>query len=448
MSVDHLAHEGVSSFQLWTAVAIFAICYTIILTERVNRAIVATLGAGLLILTGVITQDQAITGVDFNTIGLLLGMMIIVAVTKESGVFQFVAIKAAKLVKANPVGIVLTFSLITAVFSALLDNVTTVLLTTPIILLITRELGVKPYPYLFATILSANIGGCSTLIGDPTTIMIGSAAQLGFAEFAYNQVPIAITMMFIALTPVLLIFRKDLRAPQHNKDRIMKLNEKEAIKDKVLLRKSMSVLTLVIAGFTIGHSYHIPPATIAMTGAALLMLMDCFQHDHEKQEHKVHSSIAEAEWITIFFFGGLFVLVFGLEHVGAIGYLSDQLMSLTGGNFENTLFTLLWGSAVLSALVDNIPFVATMIPMVESMAPGFGGDEAVKPMWWALALGACLGGSGSLIGSSANLVVAGFAARAGHGIAFLKYMLLAFPLMLIMVSVAHVYLTYRYLGGF
>lgn len=446
MSVENVAEHGVSAFQLWTAVAIFLTAYSIILTERVNRAIVAVLGAGIMVLTGVLTQEQALEGVDFNTIGLLLGMMIIVAITKESGVFQYVAIKAAKTVKANPFGILVVFGLVTAVFSALLDNVTTVLLITPIILLITRELGVKPYPYLFVTIISANYGGASTLIGDPTTIMIGSAAHLGFAEFAQSQVPITLTVMASAFIPLLFIFRKDLVASDHNKQRIMKFNENEAIKDPILLKKSLFVLFLVLIGFIVGHSYHIQPATIAMTCAALLMLMDCVKHDHEKQEHKVHGSIAEAEWITIFFFGGLFVLVYGLEHVGAVGFLADKLISFTGGDFETTLFATLWGSAIFSALVDNIPFVATMIPMIESISHQFGGEEAIKPLWWSLALGATLGGSGSLIGSSANLVVAGFAARAGHGIGFLKYMFLAVPLMLMSLTIAHFFLYNRYFG--
>lgn len=446
MSVEHVADHGITAFQLWTAVAIFLVAYSIILTERVNRAIIAVLGAGLMVLTGVLTQDQALQGVDFNTIGLLLGMMIVVAVTKESGVFQYVAIKAAKLVKANPMGILVVFGLVTAVFSALLDNVTTVLLTTPILLLITRELGVKPYPYLFVSIICANYGGASTLIGDPTTIMIGSAANLGFAEFAQSQVPITATVMTCALIPLLILWRKELVAPEKNKQRIMKFSEKEAIKDPQLLKKSLFVLFLVLIGFIVGHSYHIQPATIAMTGAALLMLMDCAHHHHEKQEHKVHSSIAEAEWITIFFFGGLFVLVYGLEHVGAVGFLADQLIAFTGGDFQTTLIAVLWGSAIFSALVDNIPFVATMIPMIESIGPQFGGPEEIKPLWWSLALGATLGGSGSLIGSSANLVVAGFAARAGHGIGFLKYMFLAVPLMLVSLAIAHFFLTYRYLG--
>lgn len=445
MSLESVAsHASASSFQYWTAIVLFLATYAIVLTERINRAIVAVLGAGLMVLLGVLTQEMAVKGIDFNTIGLLLGMMIIVVITKESGVFQYVAIKSAKVVKANPLGVLAVFSIVTAVFSALLDNVTTVLLITPVILLITRELGVKPYPYLFSSILSSNIGGSATLIGDPPNIMIGSAANLSFNAFLVNLAPISAVIMVITMVPLMLIWRKDLVASEHNKERIMKLNENEAIKDPVLLKKALFTLLLVIAGFTIGHSYHIQPATVAMVGAAFLLLLENFKLHHEKQEHKVHASIAEAEWVTLFFFGGLFVVVYGLEHVGVINQLADLMLKMTGGDFESTVFVTLWGAAIISALVDNIPFVATMIPMIENMSNTFNAEQ-IGILWWALALGACLGGNGSLIGASANLVVAGFASRAGHAIGFIKFMKLAFPLMLMSIAIAHVYIEWRYL---
>ncbi|MFT7144167.1 MAG: Na+/H+ antiporter NhaD/arsenite permease-like protein [Alphaproteobacteria bacterium] len=445
MSVEAVAdHATISSFQYWTALVLFLATYGIVLTERINRAIVAVLGASLMVLLGVLTQDLALKGVDFNTIGLLLGMMIIVVITKESGVFQYVAIKSAKVVHANPIGVLAVFSIVTAVFSALLDNVTTVLLITPVILLITRELGVKPYPYLFSSILASNIGGSATLIGDPPNIMIGSAANLSFNAFVYNLTPLAIIVMVLTMVPLLLIWRKELVASDHNKERIMKLNEKEAIKDPLLLKKAIFTLLLVILGFTVGHGYHIQPATSAMFGAALLLLLNNFGHNHDDQEKRVHASIAEAEWVTLFFFGGLFVVVYGLEHVGVINQLADMMLEFTAGDFETTVFTVLWGSAIISALVDNIPFVATMIPMIENMSSTFN-TEQIGILWWALAIGACLGGNGSLIGASANLVVAGFASRAGHSISFLKFMKLAFPLMLASIAIAHVYIQWRYL---
>lgn len=445
MSVESVAsHANVTNFQYWAAIVLFLATYGVVLTERINRAIVAVLGAGLMVLLGILNQEMAVKGIDFNTIGLLLGMMIIVVITKESGVFQYVAIKSAKIVKANPLGVLAIFSVVTAVFSALLDNVTTVLLITPVILLITRELGVKPYPYLFSSILSSNIGGSATLIGDPPNIMIGSAAGLSFNDFVMNMTPISIVIMIITMVPLMLIWRKDLVASEHNKARIMKLNEKEAIKDPTLLKKALFTLLLVILGFTVGHGYHLQPATVAMVGAAFLLLLENFHLHHEKQEHKVHASIAEAEWVTLFFFGGLFVVVYGLEHVGVINQMANLMVKMTGGDFESTVFVTLWGAAIISALVDNIPFVATMIPMIENMSNTFNAEQ-IGILWWALALGACLGGNGSLIGASANLVVAGFASRAGHTISFLKFMKLAFPLMLMSIAIAHIYMAWRYL---
>jgi Na+/H+ antiporter NhaD/arsenite permease-like protein len=435
-----------TTFDIALALALFVVTYAVILTERVNRAIVAVLGAGVMILVGVLTQTAAISAIDFNTLGLLLGMMIVVAVTKESGVFQFVAIWSSQLVKANPKGILVTLSVVTAVFSALLDNVTTVLLITPVILLITKELDVNPFPYLFAAILSSNIGGSATLIGDPPNIMIGSSAGLGFNDFVVNIAPASAVIFVITMVPLVLMWRKSLVADAKQKERIMKLDALAAITDWELLIKALVVLTLVLLGFTVGHSmFHLEPATIALTGAALLLLLDNVHHNSEKQHEKVHHSIAEAEWVTLFFFGGLFVLVAGIEHVGVINWLAERLIEMTGGDMKLTALSILWGSAIISALVDNIPFVATMIPLIHTMDGTFGGADALGPIWWSLALGACLGGNGSLIGASANLVVAGFAEKGGHKISFIKFMVYAFPLMLLSIAISHVYVMWRFL---
>ena len=428
--------------QIILASVIFGLTYLVILTERINRAIVALLGAGGMVLAGVMSQEEALHAIDFNTIGLLLGMMVIVAITKESGVFQYVAIRAAQAVKAKPMGILVMLSLVTATFSALLDNVTTVLLITPVILLITRELGVKPYPFLFAAILSSNIGGSATLIGDPPNIMIGSAAGLSFSDFIVHIAPLSAVVMVLSLAPIAWFWRKTLVTDAEKCNRIMKMNANAAITDKELLIKALGVLTLVLSGFIIGHPYGIEPATVAMVGAALLLLLDNMHHTSEKQHERVHHAIAEAEWVTLFFFIGLFIVVFGLEAVGVIHWLAHQLLAFTGGALETTTFAILWGSAILSALVDNIPFVATMIPMLESIEHDFSGNAEV--LWWSLAIGACLGGNGSLIGASANLVVAGFAEKAGHRIGFVKFMLGAFPLMLWSILIAHVYILVRY----
>jgi Na+/H+ antiporter NhaD/arsenite permease-like protein len=430
---------------LWVATALFIGTYAVIMTEKVNRAIVALLGAGLMILSGVLNQQAAVRGVDFNTLGLLTGMMVIVAITRKSGVFQFVAIWSAKKVDARPWGILLTLSLVTALFSALLDNVTTVLLIAPVTLLITEELKVKPYPYLFSTIFASNIGGTATLIGDPPNIMIGSATGLTFNDFLLNLAPIVVVIMAATLIPVYLIWRKDLVATDEARQRVMGFNEREAITDSRLLKQSLFVLALVIAGFVFAHPLHLEPATVAMFGAALLLLLENLPHEAEHQSKNVHGAFTEVEWVTIFFFVGLFIVVHGIEQAGLIKLMADHLLAFTHGDLHVTAMAILWGSAILSAVVDNIPFVATMIPLIKSMATTFGGEAQLVPIWWCLALGACLGGNGSLIGASANLVVAGYADRAGHPIRFVPFLMVAFPLMLLSIAISSVYIWLRYL---
>jgi len=430
----------------WVAVCLLLFVYAIIMAEKFNRAVLSLLGAGLMILCGVLNQQQAVAGIDFNTIGLLTGMMVIVAISQKTGMFQYVAIKASKIVKGEPWGILVMLSLVTAVFSALLDNVTTVLLVAPVTLLITDALGVRPYPYLFALILASNIGGTATLIGDPPNIMIGSAAHLSFSDFLVNLTPIIPVIFIVVIGVIWFMFGRDLKASDEKKQLIMRFDEDEAIKDVPLLKKSLFVLTLVISGFTVAHTLHLEPATIAMFGAALLLLLQSWGQPLHDKDHAYEGIMAEVEWTTIFFFVGLFIIVTGVEHTGVIAMLGEKTLEMTGGDFTATAGAILWVSAVASALIDNIPFVATMIPLIQSMGPTFGGDEALIPLWWALALGACLGGNGSLIGASANLIVAGFAQRAGHPIAFLTFMKHAFLIMLLTVGISHIYLYLRYLS--
>ncbi|MET0085209.1 MAG: ArsB/NhaD family transporter [Sedimenticola sp.] len=429
----------------WVSGILFVTTYLVIVTERVNRAIVALLGGTLMILTGVLNQYAALQGEDLNTLGLLTGMMVIVAITRRSGVFQFVAIWSAKKVRAEPWGIMLMLSLFTALFSALLDNVTTVLLIAPVTLLICQELKVPPYPYLFAEILSSNIGGAATLIGDPPNIMIGSAVHLSFNDFLLNLAPIVPVIMLITLTIIWVVWGRKLQTDEESKQRVMGFNENSAITDIRLLKQSLFVLALVILGFTLAHQLHLEPATIAIFGAAFLLLITNLFKSAESQSKNVHASFAEVEWVTIFFFVGLFILVHGIEQVGMLDIFAKAISDLTGGDLVYTAMTILWGSAIFSTLVDNIPFVATMIPVIKNMAPVFGGADQLEPLWWSLALGACLGGNGSLIGASANLIVAGYAERAGFPIRFLPFMLMAFPMMLISIMVSSVYIYFRYL---
>jgi Na+/H+ antiporter NhaD/arsenite permease-like protein len=336
-------------------------------------------------------------------------------------------------------------SVVTAILSALLDNVTTVLLIAPVTLLITDELKVNPYPYLFAEIFSSNIGGTATLIGDPPNIMIGSAVGLSFNDFLLNLGPIALLILVVFLVIFYFIWGQTLETTDHARERVMKYRERDAITDTRLLVQSLAVLSLVITGFVFAHPLHLEPATIAMFGAGLLLLVTNIGRDAEEQSADVHTSFGEVEWVTIFFFVGLFIVVSGIEHAGLLEILANQVIDWTDGDMTVTAIAILWVSAVASAVVDNIPFVATMIPVIESMAPTFGGADNLMPLWWSLALGACLGGNGSLIGASANLIVAGFAERAGHRIKFLPFMLLAFPLMLVSIGIATGYVYLRYL---
>ena len=427
------------------ATAVLAATYAVIISERINRAVVALLGAGAMILVGVLNQKAALEGVDFNTIALLVGMMILVAITRRSGVFQFVAVWSAKLVKANPAGILVMLQVVTAVFSAFLDNVTTVLLVVPVALVITEQLKVKPWPYLIALIFASNIGGTSTLIGDPPNILIGSATGLTFNDFAYNLAPVVAVIQLMAIAFFHLLYGRKLHATPEARARIMGFSEREAITDARLLKQSMAVLALVIAGFVFAHPLGLEPGTIALMGAALLMLLYCLGRDAESQSHEVHHIFGEVEWVTIFFFIGLFVVVHGVEVAGVLHWLAEHLVALTGGDRTVTVLLILWASAILSAVVDNIPFVATMIPLVKSMAPAMGGPEGLKPLWWALSLGACLGGNGTLVGASANLTVAGLAERAGHPVRFVPFLTVAFGLMLVSVAIAHLYLWLRFL---
>jgi len=430
---------------LWLATILFVAVYAIIMTEKVNRAILALVGAGVVILSGVATQHEAMGAVDWNTLGLLLGMMLIVNVTRRSGLFQYVAIWASKKVDARPWGILLMMSIVTAVFSAFLDNVTTVLLTVPVTLLITEELRVKPYPYLFAQIFASNIGGTATLIGDPPNIMIGSATGLTFNDFALALTPVVVVVLVATMIPLYYLWGRHLRAADADRKRVMQFNEREAITDPRLLKQSLTVIALVIAGFMLQRQIGVEPASIAIFGAAVLLLLDNFGRSPEEQSKNVHAALSEAEWITLMFFLGLFVLVFGIQKAGLIDMMAQALLTATGGDFKVTALAILWSSAVLSAFIDNIPFVATMIPLIKAMAPTFGGDAALLPLWWALSLGACLGGNGTLIGASANLVVAGIAERAGTHFRFVEYLKVAFPLMLISIVLSHAYLWWRFL---
>jgi Na+/H+ antiporter NhaD/arsenite permease-like protein len=431
----------------WVAIAIFALAYLLVVADRINRSIVALLGAGALVVSGVLSQEEAIRGIDFNTIALLTGMMVLVGIARRTGMFEYLAVRAAKKARARPWAILAMLSLITAVVSAFLDNVTTVLLIAPVTLAIARRLEAPPYPFLFAEVFASNIGGTATLIGDPPNIIIGSAAHLSFNDFVVALTPVILVVMAVQLLATHLIWGRRMRASAADRARVMALEERGLIVDRPLMRMSLLVIGAVIAAFILAGPLGLEPGTIALLGAAVLMLLHNVEHhrDREKQTLRVTETFAEVDWITIFFFIGLFVIVHAIDVVGVLDLAARGLIALTGEDPAATAIAILWGSAILSAIVDNIPFVAAMIPLIRDLAPHLGGAEHVLPLWWALSLGACLGGNGTLIGASANLTVAGIAERNGVDFRFSTYTKHAFGLMLIGVAICHVYLVLRYL---
>jgi Na+/H+ antiporter NhaD/arsenite permease-like protein len=430
---------------LWVSTALLIVTYATIMTEKLNRAIVALLGAGLMISLGILNQEQAVEGIDFNTLALLTGMMLIVAIARKSGVFQFVAIISAKAARASPAGILVMLGIVTAILSALLDNVTTVLLIAPVTLVICRELNVKAYPILFAEIFASNIGGTATLIGDPPNIINGSAAGLTFVDFVYALSPVVVIILLVNSVAIHLIWGRSMTATSEAKARVMALDHRDAITDRPLMMKSVGVIALVTLGFVLAHSLQMEAGTIALFGAAILLLLANIGRSVEDQHHHLIESFNEVEWITIFFFVGLFIVVAGVEHAGLLKIMADWLIAVSESDMHTLGLAMLWVSAILSAIIDNIPFVATMIPVIQNMAPTFGGEEALLPLWWSLSLGACLGGNGTLIGASANLTVAGIGERAGVPFRFLEFAKVAFPLMLISIAISHVYLEWRFL---
>jgi len=417
-----------------TASVIFVVVYALIVTEKVQRTIAALLGAVIMIIFGFIIQEKAIDAIDFNTLGLLIGMMVMVGITKDTGLFEYLAVKSAKWSKAEPMRIMASLAVITAVSSAVLDNVTTVLLMVPVTFSITRALRVKAFPFLMALIFASNIGGAATLIGDPPNIMIGSFTSLSFLDFVINLGPVIIVVQTLTSFLFYLMYRKQLQVDPENQKKIMEMDEREFIKDSHLLSKCLFVLGLTVAGFVLHGFLHLQPATLAIGGAALLMALT---------GAKPEKILREVEWPVIFFFIGLFILVGTLEEIGVIKLIAVEAVKLTQGNLILTGMTILWLSAIGSAFVDNIPFVATMIPLINSIGEIGGMD--VGPLWWALALGACLGGNGTIVGASANVVVAGLAEEKGHHISFKNYLKIGFPMMLVSIIVSSVYLYMFYL---
>ena len=414
------------------AIAVFLVVIVLIMTEKVHRTSAALAGAVVLLLTNVLTVDKAVGYIDFNTIGVLVGMMLFVAVIKNSGVFEYIAIRAAKMAKGDPWKIMVAFILITAFLSAFLDNVTTVLLVGPMTITIARMLNINPVPFLITQIFAANIGGTATLIGDTPNIMIGSATGLGFLDFVANTGIVAVVSIVVIIIIMRFLYKTKLVADAEAISAVSHLDENKAIEDQALLIKSLIMICLVVIGFIFHSQIGIESSTVALSAAAIIMVIG---------RQNIDYAIGEVEWPTILFFVALFIVVGGLDETGVIGQLANLVLSTTEGHPVVTMMVLLWASALLSSVLDNIPFVATLIPLV--IALGEGGMD-VEPLWWAISLGACLGGNGTLIGASANVVLSGVSGKHGYPITFKTYTKIGFPIMIVTIVISTVFLLLKY----
>ncbi len=416
------------------AIAIFAVALAVVASDRVHRTKVALVGAALVVLTGTLEQEQAIEAIDFNTIGLLAGMMLIVRVTEPTGVYNYLAIRAGQLSRGRPALVVLSLAATTAILSAFLDNLTTVLLVVPITFLLADALDIDPIPLVIIEIIASNIGGTATLIGDPPNILIAGRTDLSFNDFLINLAPVAAVAFVVVTAALYLFYRSRLQIAPEARERVMEIDAARSIEDVDELKRTMPILGLTIFAFFLHNALHIEPATVALTGAAAMLLVT---------RQSVEDALAGIEWATLFFFLGLFVLVGGLEHTGAIAEVADGIASLTDGNRTAELMGILGLSAVGSAIVDNIPFTAAMLPVVEQLQSGNAGDDAY---WWALSLGACFGGNATLIAAAANVAAAGMAERAGRRIGFMEFLKIGLPATLLSLAIAYAYVFLRYIA--
>ena len=406
-----------------------------IVSEKLHRAACALIGAMLLVLIGILEPKEALGFIDFNTIGVLIGMMMFVAVVKNSGLFEYLAVKSAKIAKGDPWRIMIAFMIITAVLSAFLDNVTTVLLIGPMTFSICQKLELNPVPFLMTQIISSNVGGTGTLIGDPPNIMLGSAADISFLQFVIYDGPIVVITMVATVFAFKFIYKKGLTVSPEKMELVMQMNESEMIKDRILFIKSVVMIFLVAIAFLLHDTLELKTSVIALSCAALMIMIG---------GQDVEETVHDVEWPTIVFFAFLFIVVGGLEKVGLIHMLAETLIEATGTHYVVLMIVILWVSAICSAILDNIPFVATLIPLILTMeAEGID----VWPLWWAVSVGACFGGNGTIIGPSANVVLTGIAGRRGYPITFVQFMKIGAPMMIMSIILATGYLLILF-GGY
>ena len=418
--------------EMLVAGALFLLTYAIIVTEKMHRTVAALAGGLLMIFAGIVTQEEAFGSIDLNVIFLLVGMMMIAHIMSETGVFQWMAVQAVRLGRGNPIYIMVIVALITALASSVLANVTVILLIAPVVILVASNLGVSPVPFLITSVMASNIGGALTLIGDPPNILIGSAAGIDFVGFLVNMgVPVILSLLAYMGVAVIQ-FRDELRVSPERQREAMSIEAKGLVKDPVLLTKSLVVLALVLVGFALQGIHHLLPATVAMSGATLLLIWT------GKDPHYV---LQHVEWDTLIFFVGLFITVEAVVKVGLIEAAAEGLLALTKGNLPITTVFILWISALASGIIDNIPYTATMIPLVQSL----GRSVEITPLWWALALGADMGGNLTLVGASANVVAASLAQRSGHRITFMDFLKYGVATVFVSLLISTVWLFLRYL---
>lgn len=429
---------------MWFAFTIFIIAYIFISAEVHSHTLIALSGGLFMILSGTLTQEDAFHAIDLSVIFLLIGMMLIVELLSETGVFEFIAIKIAKLVKGNPVLLLLMLSFVTALFSAFLDNVTTILLIAPVTIFLTDQLQIDAIPFLISEALASNIGGTATLIGDPPNILIGTAAKLSFSDFLLHLGPVILIILFFFALTIYLLFGRKLKVSRDLKAKILAMRPEKAIKDKKNMAIGLTVLALVILGFLTHHLTHLEPATLAFFGATALLVLTKSKHTQDFF-HKV-------EWNTLFFFIGLFVLVEGLVKSGFITYMAENLLSATQNQLSATSLAILWVSGILSSILDNIPYTATIIPLIKEIIPQIASHShllpaaVALPLWWSLSLGACLGGNGTLIGASANVIAASVASKNKRRISFLQFTKFGMLIMLESLFISTIYIYFRYLN--
>ena len=414
------------------AIVVFVVVIGLIISEKVNSAAAALAGAMALVVTGVMSAHRALSYIDFNTIGLLVGMMVLVAIIRQSGLFEYVAIKAAKMVHGDPWKIMIAFILLTAILSGILDNVTTVLLVGPMTIAIAKMLEINPVPFLMTQILASNAGGTATLIGDPPNIMIGSAANLSFVDFLKNTGVAVVLVLVFMIVMMRFVYKKEIEVEGLDTSKIMNLDPDKSITDKPLLIKGVVVIVLVILGFIFHDQIGMETSVIALTAAAVMLIIGGVNVDN---------AIQDVEWTTIAFFMALFVVVGGLTETGVIKQVAAVIIERTAGHPVMMMLILLWASALLSSFLNNIPFIATLIPLV--LALKADGMDA-EPLWWAISLGACLGGNGTMIGASANVVLSDISTKHGYPITFKSYLRVGMPFMLGSVFISMVFLLVKY----